>query len=162
VRTESRSGRRGCSSNQRHTGSRSERIRHRLVAEGTAVGTEGIVIPSGLKGLPALKGLDVELGLKGFALNSPRSSTWTECGSGSSNRRGKTTCMAILRRGEQPLRSGYSPAGEERKRAEKALCYLSECKIEMLDRIQFGLPKTDHLSFQRRTLSRSICGQFPR
>ena len=88
-------------------------IRRRLVAEGTAVGLKGLFRPSALKGLPAPKGLDVESGLNGFALSSPRSSAWTERGRGSSrNRRRKKTRMAILRQAEQPVGSAYSPPGD--------------------------------------------------
>jgi hypothetical protein len=42
--------------------------------------------------LPAPKGLDVDSGLKGFALSSPRSSAWTVSGS-NSRRTKRRTCM---------------------------------------------------------------------
>jgi len=66
--------------------------------------------------LPAPNGLDVEAGLNGFALNSPRSSAWTESGSGKSrsNRR-RTTDMASLRKRDQPVDSAYSTLGDQRK-----------------------------------------------
>ena len=52
----------------------------------------------------------------GFALNSPRSSAWTERGSGRSRRR-KRTRMASLRKAEQPVDLAYFPPGARRKAA---------------------------------------------
>src|SRR5262249_31720275 len=63
----------------------------------------------------------------GFALSSPRSSAWTENGSGSrrSNSR-KRTCMASLRLVEETVRSAYSLLGDQRKRIRKVTGVLSQ------------------------------------
>ena len=86
--------------------------------EGLPYGLKELLTPSGLKGLPAPKGLDVESGLNGFALSSPRFSAWTERGSGSSrSKKSKTTGMASLATSDshwtQPTpRMGISASGQ--------------------------------------------------